>query len=80
MTEDEVEVGTTTLIHKMEIILVRDGRQVGDALEFRCPICKETLTWVPYAWWQSECDCGFMWHVDINAVGIQKGGFLTTEA
>lgn len=53
-------------VHAINIELQSTGTDAGICVEAQCPDCHETITVAEKQWWESKCECGRVWNMDID--------------
>ena len=56
-------------IYAKEIEFKNTGGDAGMIYNIICPECKETIKVAEYSWWDTECECGYTWELEITGVG-----------
>lgn len=56
-------------IVSFDIEFVNSGSDAGIVFDVTCPECHQVVRCGKYQWWKSECICGYIWTIDINAEG-----------
>ena len=41
----------------------------GDCYIVTCPVCFNKIRIAQYGWWEKKCSCGYMWSIEIKAIG-----------
>ena len=58
-------------IESGDVEIIRISDEAGTIYKITCPECRGVVEWAPYKWWDSICDCGFQWTIDIVGKGYK---------
>ena len=60
-------------MHGEEVITTADfiehGSDCGAIFEMTCPECGDRIRLAESGWWDTTCECGIKWELEIYAVG-----------
>lgn len=62
-------MSTTEEIVSYDLTDFTTGGDAGVGCYVTCPRCKTRVQVAESAWWDTECQCGLRWELDIRAVG-----------